>query len=157
MSLEKVKAYLAKYHFEDRIEQFGDSTATVDEAAAVLKVHPDQIAKTLAFQLKENPIVIVAEGSARVSNQKFKAFFHQRPKMVHHDDLPEVIGHEAGAVTQFALKDNVQVFFDETLKKHDILFPSAGSVDAAIRLSLSELEKLAKPVAWVDVAKEPEQ
>lgn len=51
MSLEAVEHYFEPYHLTDRIHVFHESTATVAEAAATLGIEPDQIAKTLAFDV----------------------------------------------------------------------------------------------------------
>ncbi|MFT8407365.1 YbaK/EbsC family protein, partial [Liquorilactobacillus nagelii] len=127
MSLANVQNYLAKFHLENRIQAFDESTATVAEAAAVLGVKPAQIAKSLAFSLKEQPIIIVTEGTAKVSNPKFKAIFNQRARMVKPTELEELIGHPLGGVCPFALKPNVAVYLDESLKNHEIIYPAAGT------------------------------
>ncbi|MFT8727902.1 MAG: YbaK/EbsC family protein [Liquorilactobacillus ghanensis] len=154
MSLENVRSFFKQYQLENRIHVFDESTATVAEAAAVLEVKPEQIAKTLAFSLKERPIVIVTEGTAKISNPKYKAAFKQRAHMVKADELEDLIGHPLGGVCPFALKPAVDVYLDESLKKHDIIYPAAGTANAAVKLTVAELEKYAQPVAWVDVIKE---
>jgi Uncharacterized conserved protein len=49
MSLAKVTHYFQQFNLQDRITKFDESTATVDEAAAVLHVKARQIAKTMAL------------------------------------------------------------------------------------------------------------
>ncbi|MFT8748505.1 YbaK/EbsC family protein [Liquorilactobacillus nagelii] len=154
MSLANVQNYLAKFHLENRIQAFDESTATVAEAAAVLGVKPAQIAKSLAFSLKEQPIIIVTEGTAKVSNPKFKAIFNQRARMVKPTELEELIGHPLGGVCPFALKPNVAVYLDESLKNHEIIYPAAGTANTAVKLTVNELEKYTHPTAWIDVVKE---
>ncbi|MEE0004558.1 MAG: YbaK/EbsC family protein, partial [Ligilactobacillus ruminis] len=53
----------------------------------------------------------------------------------------------------FAVKENVAVFLDESLKRFKTVYPAAGDAHSAVRLSLEELEKLAHPKEWIDVAK----
>ena len=72
MSAEAARAYLKDKGFEDRIITREDSTATVEAAAAAIGVTPGEIAKTLSFVLGSGSILIVAEGTARVDNKKFK-------------------------------------------------------------------------------------
>ncbi|MFT9051275.1 YbaK/EbsC family protein [Liquorilactobacillus nagelii] len=154
MSLANVQNYLTKFHLEKRIQAFDESTATVAEAATVLGVKPAQIAKSLAFSLKERPIIIVTEGTAKVSNPKFKAIFNQRARMVKPTELEELIGHPLGGVCPFALKPNVAVYLDESLKNHEIIYPAAGTANTAVKLTVNELEKYTHPTAWIDVVKE---
>ncbi|MDF7682124.1 YbaK/EbsC family protein [Lactobacillus sp. ESL0679] len=153
MSYTEVENYFKEHHMEDRIHLFDESTATVEEAANVLGVEPNQIAKTMAFQLKEHPIVIVTEGGARIANAKYKATFGQKAKMVKFDELEDKIGHPAGGVCPFAVKPDVKVYLDESVKKHDIIYPAAGLPNSAIKLTLEELEKYTQPFEWVDVTK----
>ncbi|MGL2318925.1 YbaK/EbsC family protein [Oenococcus oeni] len=119
-----------------------------------LYVQADQIAKTLAFSFEDRSFVVVTSGMTRISNQKFKKVFNQRPRMLPHDQVETMTGYQIGGVCPFALNDGVKVYLDYSLKKHDLLYPAAGDLNAAIRLSLDELEKYSRAAGWVDVAKE---
>ena len=72
MSLERAKKHLEKYGLADRIRLTEESSATVELAAAAVGVEPGRIAKTLSFIVKERPVLILAEGTARIDNRKFK-------------------------------------------------------------------------------------
>lgn len=154
MSLEAVEQYFEPYGLTARIHVFHESTATVAEAAATLGIDPDQIAKTLAFDVDGQAVVVVASGLSRVANGKFKRAFGKRANMIHRDEVEARIGHAVGGVCPFALNPDVKVYLDESLKKYDTLYPAAGDTNAAIRLSLAELEQYSHPTGWVDVAKE---
>ncbi|WEV70629.1 YbaK/EbsC family protein [Lactobacillus sp. ESL0785] len=153
MSYENVVNYFKKYHLEQRIHIFNASTATVAEAANVLGIDASQIAKTMALMLKTGPIVIVTAGNAKIANAKYKATFGQKAKMVKFDELETTIGHPAGGVCPFALKPEVKVYLDESLKQHDIIYPAAGLPNSAIKLTLTELEKYTAPSKWVNITK----
>ncbi len=153
MSLEQVTQYFKAQGIANQIVTFDESTATVEQAATVLGVVPDQIAKTMAFQLKEKPIVIVTAGTAKIANAKFKAAFGQKAHMVARAALPTTIGHQAGGICPFALAPGVSVYFDTSLRGHDILYPAAGAPNAVIRLTLAELVQYAVPEKWIDVVK----
>lgn len=153
MSLERVTHYFETQGIANKIVTFTESTATVEQAAVALGVTPDQIAKTMAFQLKERPIVIVMAGTAKIANSKFKAAFGQKAHMVSREALPTVIGHQAGGICPFALAPEVQVYFDNSLQGHQVLYPAAGATNAVIKLTLAELEHYAAPEKWIDVIK----
>jgi len=51
MSVEKVKNYLEQYGVADRVMVFGQSSATVELAAAAVGCEPARIAKTLSFDI----------------------------------------------------------------------------------------------------------
>ena len=90
MALEKARAYLAQKGFEDRIIIPEQSSATVAEAAAALGCAPGMIAKTLSFLQNDRPVLILAEGMARIDNQKYRARFGCKAKMIPPEQLPEV-------------------------------------------------------------------
>ena len=76
MSIIKAKEYLKSVGYEDRVIEFAESTATVAEAAEAVGVEPAMIAKTMSFLVGDKAILILAEGTARVDNRKYKDTFH---------------------------------------------------------------------------------
>ena len=154
MSLIKVKEYLKKYNYDDKIMEFDLSTATVEEASRELKCTSGEIAKSLSFIVNDDVIVIVVKGDNKIDNHKFKETFHVKAKMIDRDSVEELTGHIPGGVCPFGLNDNVKVYLDISLKKYEYVYPACGSANSAIKLSIPELEKLSNYVKWVDVTKE---
>lgn len=154
MSLIKVKEYLKKYNYDDKIMEFDLSTATVEEASRELKCTPGEIAKSLSFIVNDDVIVIVVKGDNKIDNHKFKETFHVKAKMIDRDSVEELTGHIPGGVCPFGLNDNVKVYLDVSLKNYEYVYPACGSTNSAIKLSIPELEKLSNYVKWVDVTKE---
>lgn len=154
MSLIKVREYLKKYNYDDKIMEFDLSTATVEEASKELKCTPGEIAKSLSFLVNDEVIVIVVKGDNKIDNHKFKETFHVKAKMIDRDSVEELTGHIPGGVCPFGLNDNVKVYLDISLKKYEYVYPACGSANSAIKLSIPELEKLSNYVKWVDVTKE---
>ena len=157
MSLENVREYLKKYGKDQDIILFDQSSATVKEAAADLNTEEGRIAKTMSFLLSFGPIVIVAAGDGKIDNRKFKDTFHEKAKMIGLEDVGNLTGHPVGGVCPFALKENVKVFLDESLKRFDFVYPAAGTPNSAIKLTISELEKVSECDGWIDVTKLPDQ
>ena len=152
MAIDKVKDYFKKYKIEDRIQEFDVSSATVEEAAKALNTEGKRIAKTLSFRTKDDIILIVLAGDAKVSNSKYKQTFHEKAHMLTYDEVNELIGHPVGGVCPFAIKDNVKVYLDESLKRFDTVFPACGSANSAIELTIEELEKYSNSISWIDVS-----
>ena len=153
MSIEKVRAYFAQYGMENRIREFDVSSATVELAAQALGVDGSRIAKTLSFLLGDRCILVVAAGDAKIDNSKYKHTFGGKAKMLPHDDVPAYIGHAVGGVCPFAVKDGVEVYLDESLRRFETVFPAAGSSNSAIELTIPELEQYSRCNGWVDVCK----
>lgn len=115
MSIEKVKNYFKKFGLEDRIIEFDTSSSTVELAAAALNCQPERIAKSLSFILKDKPVIIVTAGDVKIDNKKFKRIFGSKAKMIEKDRVEELIGYKVGGVCPFAIKDDVDVYLDESL------------------------------------------
>lgn len=153
MSIEKVKDFFAEHAMADRIKEFDVSSATVELAAQALGCEPSRIAKSLTFLSEEGAVMVVAAGDVKVDNHKYKEQFAIKAKMLSPDEVISMVGHAVGGVCPFAINDGVKVYLDESLKRFDTVFPACGSSNSAIELTLEELEKYARPIAWVDVCK----
>lgn len=148
--LEVTKEF-EKLGFADKIIIRKKNTATVEQAADALQVDADQIAKTLALKTNDQHLLIVMAGSRKIDNAKFKKAFGKKGKMLTQEEAFEHTGHPVGGICPFALKENLPVYLDISLKKHDTVYPACGDAHSAIKLSISELEKLSHMTSWVDV------
>lgn len=150
MSLKKVQELFKKNNLEDLV-QIHEISDTVIHAAESIGCKPEEIAKTMSFYVYNNPIVICMAGDAKVSNSKYKAYFHTKAKMIPLDEVEKETGHEVGGVTPFACKDNVKVYLDVSLQRFKVVHAAAGSKDSSVGVTKEILEKLTNYVDWVDV------
>lgn len=151
MSFENVKKYFEEIEMDSKIIELKDSSATVEQAANALGCKPEHIAKTMSFKTKEGPILIVCAGDAKIDNKKYKSVFGQKEKMIPANEVEELIGHLPGGVCPFAIKENVKVYLDVSLKRFEKVYPAAGNGHSAIELTIKELETISKADSWVDV------
>ena len=156
MSLEKAESYLKEAGFLDHVIELKESTATVALAAEALGVEPGMIAKTMSFLQGEQPVLILTEGTAKVDNRKYKDTFHVKAKMIPFEQVEEVTGHAPGGVCPFGIKDGIEVYLDESLKRFETVYPAAGDDHSAVRLTIPELEEVSGAKGWVDVCRESE-
>lgn len=154
MAINKVREYLSKWNVSERILEFEVSSATVDLAAKAVGCEPKRIAKSLSFLVKENPILIVTAGDAKIDNKKFKTIFESKAKMINKDDVEKLIGYDVGGVCPFGINENVEVYLDESLKRFKTVFPACGTANSAIEVDLIELETFSNYKNWIDVCKD---
>ena len=154
MSLERAKEYLKKYGLEGKVMEFAVSSATVEEAAKALGCSPGEIAKTLSFLVEEKPVLIVVAGDVKIDNSKYKAFFHQKAKMILVEDVEKMIGHQVGGVCPFGVLEGVEVYLNQSLQKYEVVYPACGNSHSAVRLTIRELEEASCYQEWIDVCKE---
>lgn len=154
MSLLRAKEYLKKYNLDDKILTFDESSATVKLASIALGIEEGRIAKTLSFVVNDKYILIVSAGDVKIDNAKYKKEFGIKAKMIEYDMVEEKIGHKIGGVCPFGVNDGVLIYLDESLKKYDYVYPACGESNNAIKLFVSDLEKIINYEKWIDVTKE---
>ncbi len=153
MSLERAMQYLKTRGLETHVIIPEHSSATVAEAAEALGCEPGMIAKTLSFLQGDQPVLILAEGTARIDNAKYKARFQKKAKMIPPEQVETLVGHAIGGVCPFGVNDNVRVYLDESLKLHETVYPAAGTDHSAVRLTIPELEHACPNAEWIDVCR----
>jgi prolyl-tRNA editing enzyme YbaK/EbsC (Cys-tRNA(Pro) deacylase) len=154
MSIESVRAFLAEHAPDLEIIDQGASTATVELAAKALGVESARIAKTLAIRVKEQVLLVVARGDARLDNAKSKAAFGGRPRMLGAEETLALTGHAVGGVCPFGLATPLPVYCDVSLRAFDEVFPAAGSLTSSVRVTPERLSDLVSR-GWVDVCTLP--
>lgn len=154
MSIELVKQYLKQWGKDKDIIKFDSSSATVDLASKALNVEPSRIAKTISFKSNDFPaILIVTSGDTKIDNAKFKSEFGIKAKMLTSDEVLEITGYNVGGVCPFAVKNNLPIYIDISVKRFNTIFPACGSSNSAIELTCDELYEYSKCIRYVDVCK----
>ena len=154
MSLQSVQADLASRAPDLEVEVTENSTATVQLAAEVHGDEPGQIAKTLCIRVNGAELLLVTRGDARLDNQKSKAAFGGRPRMLGAEDVLRLTSHQVGGVCPFGLPAPLPIYLDASLKVYDLVIPAGGDTHASVRLSVDRLAELCVN-KWVDACQEP--
>ncbi|HYI48981.1 MAG TPA: YbaK/EbsC family protein [Allosphingosinicella sp.] len=155
MTLESVRAWLAAHAPDLPLIEVAASTATVAAAAEALGVEPGRIAKTLAVRAGGEVFLLVARGDARLDNQKTKAAFGARPRMLGAEETRALTGHPVGGVCPFGLATPLQVYLDISLKAFDLVYPAAGSLNTSVEVTPQRLYDLVGE-RWVDLCRPPD-
>ena len=154
MSVESVRNYLKQFDLDSKVEEFTQSSATVELAALAAGVEPAMIAKTLSFKVDDHAVLIVTCGDTKVDNQKYKAKFNTKAKMLSPEEVLEYTGHAIGGVCPYANPEGkCKVYLDESMKRFPMMLPAAGSSNSCVRLTIEELERSCPYAEWVDVCK----
>ncbi len=155
MTLDSVRGWLADNAPDLELIEVEESTATVDTAARALGVEPARIAKTLAVRAGTGVFLLVARGDARLDNQKCKAEFGARPRMLEAEETMALTGHPVGGVCPFGLATPLPVYLDVSLRPYDTVYPAAGSLNTSVKVSPQRLFDLVGS-RWVDLCRLPD-
>src|SRR5690606_13725200 len=150
MSLESVRAFRADKAPDIEIIVTEQSSATVELAAQAHGVEPAQIAKTICVRVGEQAMLIVAGGTARLDNKKFKAQFSGKPRMLGAEEVVELTSQPVGGVCPFGVATPMPIYCDESLRAFDEVVPAAGATNAAVRIGTERLAEITD-ASWVDV------
>ncbi len=152
MSLASVQAFFAAHAPDLTVIETHASTATVALAAEAHGVEPGRIAKTLSLRLGDGVALLVTRGDARLDNQKFKAQFRAKAKMLEFAEVEAETGHPVGGVCPFGLVRPLPIYLDVSLRDFDEVLPAGGAVNSAVRVTPERLAAITGGV-WVDVTK----
>jgi prolyl-tRNA editing enzyme YbaK/EbsC (Cys-tRNA(Pro) deacylase) len=150
MSLQSVRQFFADHAPDIEIIELNQSTATVAMAAAAHRVEPGQIAKSLSLKVKDNVVLVVAKGDARLDNKKLKKAFGAKARMLSCDEVVVCTGHPVGGVCPFGLENPLAVYCDISLKEYKEVLPAAGAIHSAVRISPARMAELTN-ATWIDV------
>jgi prolyl-tRNA editing enzyme YbaK/EbsC (Cys-tRNA(Pro) deacylase) len=156
VSLQSVRAWLAQNAPDVRLIEAHASTATVLDAAETLGVEPGRIAKTLSVRVGSDTFLLVTRGDARLDNQKCKAEFGGRPRMLGPDETLALTGHPVGGVCPFGLETELAVYVDTSLRAFDVVYPAAGSRNSSVEITPGRLFELVGD-RWVDACRLPDE
>ncbi|MCF3638488.1 YbaK/EbsC family protein [Rhizobium sp. TRM95111] len=150
MSLESVRAFFRAHAPDIAVIETAESSATVALAAAAHGVAPEQIAKTICLRVGEETMLVVASGTARLDNRKFKDTFGGKARMLDAEQVTEMTSHPVGGVCPFGLVQPLPVYCDRSLKAFTEVVPAAGATNAAVRIAPERMADLVG-ARWVDV------
>ncbi|QRM54604.1 YbaK/EbsC family protein [Sinorhizobium sp. BG8] len=150
MSLESVRAFFRAHAPDIDVIETPESSATVALAAAAHGVEPEQIAKTICLKVGDETMLVVASGSARIDNRKFKDRFGGKARMLDAEQVVAVTSHPVGGVCPFGLPGPLPIYCDQSLQQFDEVVPAAGATNAAVRIAPERLVSLVG-ATWVDV------
>lgn len=154
---EKVRAALAESSVAYEERSFDAPFETTDRAAEMLQTDTEHIAKTMVFQSPTgSAVTIIAAGTARVDNRKFKERFDFHPTMMKADALIALTGFEPGSVSPLgiAARRN-RVYMDTSLLRlrEEPVYPSGGTDRCAIAIRPEALYQAARCSGTVDVCR----
>ena len=147
-----MQAFFAAHAPDLTVIETHASTATVALAAEAHGVEPGRIAKTLSLRLGDGVALLVTRGDARLDNQKFKAQFRAKAKMLEFAEVEAETGHPVGGVCPFGLVKPLPIYLDVSLRDFDEVLPAGGAVNSAVRVTPERLAAITGGV-WVDVTK----
>lgn len=138
--IEKVRTYLKNKSPHLKIIVLEEDTSTSFLAAQALGTEVGQIAKSILFKTKDDDFfMIVSAGDVKINNKAVKELTGSRVRMANAEEVEQITGFSIGGVCPFALRQEVPIFLDESLKRYDVVYTAAGTANTALPVSFEEL------------------
>ena len=142
LNSKHLQAYIDTHRLTAVILPMEAHTATVSDAARDLGVSADQIIKSLVFMVKNDPLLVISNGEARVDRRKIAEHIgvgRGRVKFASIDRALDITGFVVGSMPPFGHKSKLRTLVDTAIPGLDEVFGGGGAIDAMMRLASSEL------------------
>ncbi|HZJ56679.1 MAG TPA: YbaK/EbsC family protein [Clostridia bacterium] len=140
-SARRIQEVITGFGLKLEVVELSDSTRTAQEAADAIGCSVDQIAKSLVFKGKTSkmPVMVVASGSNRVNEKKFKQHIGEALGKADAAFVLEHTGFAIGGVPPIGHTNPVQIFIDEDLMQYSEVWAAAGTPNAVFKISPKSL------------------
>ena len=139
---ERVQAELKATGGTGEVVELAASTRTSQEAAAAIGTTVAQIAKSLVFLAGNDPLLVIASGSNRVSLAKLAAHLGAPVTRPDADSVKRLTGFPIGGVAPVGHASHLRILIDRDLLQHREIWAAAGTPHAVFRTTPEELERM---------------
>lgn len=139
---ERVRTELKARGAEGEVVELPASTRTSQEAAAAIGTTVAQIAKSLVFLAGEEPVLVIASGTNRVSMDKLSAHLGAPAARPDAETVKRLTGYPIGGVAPVGHATPLRVLIDRDLFQHEEIWAAAGTPHAVFRTTPEELARV---------------
>jgi prolyl-tRNA editing enzyme YbaK/EbsC (Cys-tRNA(Pro) deacylase) len=135
----RVQAELEARGLPTTVVELERSTRTSHEAAEAIGTTVAQIAKSLVFEVGERPVLVIASGTNRVSEEKLARIFGSEVRMAGANAVKAATGFPIGGVPPIGHSSVLEILIDDDLLHFDHLWAAAGTPNAVFPISPERL------------------
>ena len=134
---------LEKRNIPHRVFRHEKPVQSLEQAASDRKQRPEQIVRSILFQIRPGEFVMVlVAGPAQVDWKKLRQLVgRSRIRMATEEEVPEVTGYRVGTVSPFGLKSPIRVLIDTSVLQEEEISTGSGIRDVAIILKSTDLSR----------------
>jgi Cys-tRNA(Pro) deacylase len=128
--------------------------ASFEQAAAERNQRPEQIVRSILFQVRDGEFVMVLmAGPAQIDWRKLRQLVKRsRVRMATEDEVFEMTGYKVGTVSPFGVKKQIRVMIDASVLREDEISIGSGIRGVAIIMKSKDVRRALGNVEVVDVA-----
>ena len=152
----KVQKYLK--HFDDTIKiiLLDETARTAKDAARSLDKDVGAIVKSLLFKSSESNdfYLCLISGDKLCNTNKIKILVNKKIIKANADECKKFTGFSIGGVSPLTISKNIPILIDDSLKRFDILWGSAGHTHWVFPINFSYLVRLTNGRVIKDLTKD---
>lgn len=137
-----LQRFIETHQIEATILTMAEHTPTVPDAARALAVEPEQIIKSLVFLIKEEPLLVINNGLAKVDQRKIAERLgvgRKQVKFAGAEQALDITGYVVGSMPPFGHRRKLRTLVDPAVTGFETIFGGGGDIDAMMRLTVTEL------------------
>lgn len=135
----RVQTALSTLGLGGAVVELAAEARTSQQAADALGVGVAQIAKSLVFTVDGAPVMVVASGVNRVDERKLGKLAGGTVRRADALTVKRATGYTIGGVPPLAHDTPLQIWVDEDLLRHDVIYAAAGVPECVFPLTPDEL------------------
>ncbi|MCL4297651.1 MAG: YbaK/EbsC family protein [Anaerolineae bacterium] len=142
-----LQRFIETHQIEATILPMAEHTPTVPDAARVLAVEPEQIIKSLVFLVKDEPLLVINNGLAKVDQRKIAERLgvgRKQVKFASAEQALEITGYVVGSMPPFGHRHKLRTLVDPAITELQVIFGGGGDINAMMRLTPGELLRVTK-------------
>jgi len=149
---------LKKLNIPHRVFTHKSPVTSFDQAAADRKQRPEQIVRSILFQIRPEEFwLVLMAGRDQVDWKKLRQFVKRsRVRMATEDEVLEVTGYKVGTVSPFGLKNPVTVLIDASVLKEEEISIGSGVRNMAIVMKSADIQRALGNPEIVSLGETPE-
>lgn len=134
---------LEKLNIPHQVFQHTMPLHSFEQAAADRKQRPEQIVRSILFQIRPGEFVMVLmAGREQVDWKKLRQLVgRSRVRMATEAEVQEVTGYRVGTVSPFGLKSPIRVLIDESVLQEEEVSTGSGVRQTAIIMKSADLRR----------------
>jgi len=133
------------------IHRFPAGTKTSADAAAAVGVGLGEIAKSILFDVDDEPVLVICSGDRRIDEKKLAGWCNgKRARIASLDAVRRTTGFVAGGTPGIGLPDAVKVVADVALARYRWVWSAGGTPDTVYPVALDRLITASR-ARWADV------
>ena len=145
MNSSNLAEFITANEIDAEIVRLPVETLTVAAAAEAVNVQPEQIIKSVLFLADGVPVLVIANGLARIQRKRLAdelAISRRRVKMANAEQVLEITGYNVGAVPPFGHPKKLPALIDSGVLEETAVYGGGGERNALMLLTTNELKRV---------------